>query len=232
MGLDSEIASESHIVENALIRLANITKYHGEHWKIEKARGALSEIFNDSKSLEDKKSAAWGAWFAFDEHERVDFCLWAWAHKELLTKPIWSKILITTHQHGIGRSLLSAFSLPWRIEMFESANQEHLMDESEYRRFLDLPNELTVYRGGGGIGVTATKLKYGMSWTTDIDRAIWFANRFPHRGEPLVVQANVKKENIFGCFDYEDEIIVRAPRVSKLKVCEIDYKQRMTEEDN
>lgn len=34
----------------------------------------------------------------------------------------------------------------------------------------------------------------------------------------------MKKENIFGCFDYENEVIIRGGKVSKMKVSEIDIK--------
>ena len=102
------------------------------------------------------------------------------------------------------------------------------MNESEYQRFLNLPKEVKIYRGGKN--VTANKLKYGMSWTTDINQAAWFANRFVFENDtPVVIEAIVKKENIFGYFDYENEVIIRGGRVSKMKVSEIDIKKASAE---
>jgi hypothetical protein len=172
-----------------------------------------------------KKEAVNTIFWNLEDQNRQCLCSWAWhaVRNNLICKATWSEILIKTHTRGKVHSLLSIFPLSHRIEMFKSADPKHLMSETEYQRFLSLPDEVKIYRGG--FGVSANKLKFGMSWTTDVDLAAWFANRFTHKGPPVVIEAMVKKENIFGCFDYENEIIIKGGRVSKMKACEIDYEK-------
>lgn len=66
------------------------------------------------------------------------------------------------------------------IEWFKKADKKTLMNEEEYRKFKNLTlvpwscdTLLTVYRG-----VNYNGLPEGLSWTTDKNKAIWFANRF------------------------------------------------------
>jgi|GEM_PF-5226088 len=202
----------------------NYLEYRGSPanpFQMQAIREGFSIIFDDKEDLKNRVEVAANVWGSLEDNTRQDYCFWAYGNIYRLPNEVFSKILIDTHQRGKVHSLLSAFDLALRVDMFERAKPENIMEELEYQRFLSLPEKLKIYRGGSGI--TPNKLKYGMSWTTDQDRATWFANRFPHLGKPIIIEAIVDKNNIFGCFDYEDEIIIRGGRVSQLKVCNIDY---------
>lgn len=66
----------------------------------------------------------------------------------------------------------------------------------------NLPETLTVYRGA------APGYERGMSWTTDLERARWFANRFNQGHEVFV--AEVPREAVLARFGRrgEDEVVI------------------------
>ena len=80
------------------------------------------------------------------------------------------------------------------------------MSEEEFTIYENLPEILTVYRGVGVGGV-----RDGLSWTRDINMAIWFANRFNGKNGKTgyVLSAEIHKEDILAYFSKEDEIVCR-----------------------
>ncbi len=104
------------------------------------------------------------------------------------------------HQHGINKL----------IKMFTRA-QGHLMDNDDQAEFDALPEELTIYRG-----IQAGKATIrGLSWTTRLWTAHWFAKRF-EQPTPIVYRANIAKKHCFlftnGRKEYE---VVVNPRYLK-----------------
>lgn len=79
----------------------------------------------------------------------------------------------------------SAWHRLWSAPM---PGREHCMDEEELAELAALPEEIVVYRGVGHAAA-----RQGLSWTTDKERAEWFANRFSGvRGRrPHVYQGTV-----------------------------------------
>jgi len=199
--------------------------------KIERVLRFFPILVNDDLDEIEKQEAATNLFSALDDESRVGYCYWSFLEckNNQISRAVWSKILIAGHQEGKLGSLLSALKQSVVIRMFKLAEASYLMEEQEYRRFLNLPNEFTIYRGGAGVSVD--KLKNGICWTTNIDQAAWFADRFSEiKGEGVVIEATVKKENIFGCFDYEDEVIVHKSffggcKVLEVKVCSIGIKE-------
>lgn len=186
----------------------------------------LPIIADETLEIELRKDAALSVNF-FDINSKIAYCNWAYyaaMNSKLITKEIWSAILIDAHQEGRIHSFLSHFKLGTRVKMFELAEPKHLMTDTEYQYFLSLPDELKIYRGGSGM--TANKLKHGMCWTTSIEVAAWFANRDRYKGLPIVIEAIVKRGNIFAVLEgSEKEVVIRGGRVSKLKVCHVDIDQ-------
>lgn len=80
--------------------------------------------------------------------------------------------------------------------------RELLMSEDEREAYDALPDTITIYRGCK-IGLNED----GLSWTTDLARARWFANRFggddEYRG--AVRTATVKKEDVVALFNGRGE---------------------------
>jgi hypothetical protein len=77
------------------------------------------------------------------------------------------------------------------------------MSEEDIRIFKSLPDEVEVWRG-----MNDKHCKPGLrgiSWTLDQDKAIWFANRFPHWGRPLVAKAVINKPDVLAYFGERDE---------------------------
>lgn len=86
------------------------------------------------------------------------------------------------------------------------AGRDALMDEEEREVLAAMPEVLTVYRG-----FKIKKSERGLSWTTDRDKAVWFARRlrYPHQSS-FVAQANVAKKDVLAYFDgrNEKEVVV------------------------
>lgn len=91
------------------------------------------------------------------------------------------------------------------VNMFTKADPQIIMDEDEYKKFLDLLESITVYRGVTEYNAKNIK---ALSWTLNKDTAEWFANRFGNGG--TVYRAEILKQHIFAVFDgrNESEVIV------------------------
>jgi hypothetical protein len=72
---------------------------------------------------------------------------------------------------------------------------------------------VVVYRGGQG---DLNVVRRGWSWTTRRGVAAWFANRYPERGEPLVVEARVRSTRILHvCNERNEHEVVIAQGVRR-----------------
>jgi hypothetical protein len=65
------------------------------------------------------------------------------------------------------------------IEWFKEADKKILMSEEEYAYWKALPDEVILYRG-----VANGRKKYGISWTDNKGKAIWFQNRWADEDNP------------------------------------------------
>lgn len=92
--------------------------------------------------------------------------------------------------------------------------RENLMEPVEQRAIAKLPQSFPVYRGFIG------KRGKGLSWTTDREKAIWFAERFTcieELGSPKLISGHVDKDNVFAYFTRrkESEIVVNPTKVKQ-----------------
>lgn len=99
------------------------------------------------------------------------------------------------------------------ITMFGKAEAKYLMSEQERRQLNALDDEVTVYRGVTTFNAKNIK---ALSWTLNLKKAKWFANRFDEDG--TVYEARIKKENIFAVFNgrNEAEIIVNPNKLEDI----------------
>jgi len=102
------------------------------------------------------------------------------------------------------------------LQLFTSprSRRESLMDKSEHADFRKLPDCLSVYRGFTGRHST------GMSWTTDPDKAEWFARRFSMFGQPKLIAGVVRKADILAYFNrrMESEVVADPTKIKKGEV--------------
>ncbi len=101
--------------------------------------------------------------------------------------------------------------------MFKRADKKFLMSEREYKKWHDLPEKLTIYRG-----VTEYNGKNirALSWTTNYDTAKWFTGRYGEKGK--VYQAEIDKKHILAYIDQrgESEIIVEPKYLKDIEMVE------------
>jgi hypothetical protein len=77
------------------------------------------------------------------------------------------------------------------------------------------PGPFTLYRGVAGRG-PARRIR-SFSWTASLERAWWFARRFPDLYDPGVYTVTVGEDSILACVDdrKEQEFIVDVPQTAK-----------------
>jgi hypothetical protein len=101
---------------------------------------------------------------------------------------------------------------------FESTRpeRESLMEPSEHEEFAAMPDPIPVYRGH--VARKGRKHTSGLSWTTDRDKAVWFAKRFKHLGlgKPMLTTGLARKQDVLAYFTgrEESEIVIDPAKVS------------------
>ena len=78
------------------------------------------------------------------------------------------------------------------------------MDDEEYEVFTNMPDTITLYRG---VNKTSNHPIDGMSWTSNLETAFWFANRFSNQ-DGIVYVLNVPKKYVLAYFSHEEEYVV------------------------
>jgi hypothetical protein len=97
-----------------------------------------------------------------------------------------------------------------------AGGREKVMDDAERDALAAMPDTLTIYRGVGHVDAVA-----GLSWTTSVDTAIWFAKRYEHGDRtPMVSTGKVQKSDVLAHFlgRSENEIVVLPDAVSNIEV--------------
>lgn len=94
---------------------------------------------------------------------------------------------------------------------FKSTDKQALMYDDEYKKYKDLPETFTVYRG-----VTPGRNPDGMSWTRDLSKADWFSRRF---GDGYVLEGIANKKDVLAFFSRrgEEEVVIEAKKVKNKK---------------
>jgi len=95
----------------------------------------------------------------------------------------------------------------------------YLNDDGDVKSHEDLPEELILYRG------CLPEFKEGMSWTTDKERAVWFAHRLDH-GNNIghLYTCTIPPHIVLAKFDGrgENEIVIEVSQLFEDDIEEID----------
>lgn len=104
------------------------------------------------------------------------------------------------------------------IRFFKNANKKHSMDEKENQKYNNLPEVITVYRGASTDKKTEEAYK-GISWSTSLKQAKWFAERYSKIDDrcSMLVKAKINKKYIVGFFDDEDEVVIDYNKIFDLE---------------
>lgn len=101
----------------------------------------------------------------------------------------------------------------WKALFRHLSDRHLLMNDDERKTLSALPERFCVYRGG----TKRSHVMKGVSWTLNIDKAIWFAKRFNPRGKGYLGKGFVDKKNVIAYFDSrgEEEIVVLSENVEE-----------------
>src|SRR6266567_9119101 len=169
---------------------------------------------NDDATTE----AAEDLWLMNEDPGRAELLAWAWYYRHRIGRRPFSRLLADSWNRPKVGSLVTSWGA-WGqrrvLAMFEHAIPEYLMDREDLEVFHSLPHEIRVWRGCSGI--RPGRVRYGMSWSRDREKAIWFANRsrFSDLDYPIVLEATVRRPNVLAYFNgrEEQEIVVKPGRV-------------------
>ena len=92
----------------------------------------------------------------------------------------------------------SNVSVSRAIQMFKSCKKEYLMEKEDLAYYRSLPSKIDIYRG-----VAEGRVKLGLSWTDDIEKAKWFQNRFGNNN--YLLHLNVNKKDVIAYFNTRGE---------------------------
>jgi hypothetical protein len=100
------------------------------------------------------------------------------------------------------------------LKYFSKADKELLMGK-DIEKYNSLPDKITVYRG-----TCLKSTTKALSWTTNIEKARWFANRFGNNGK--VYEATIDKKDIFAYFTNrgESEVVLNYKKLEKIRKIE------------
>lgn len=99
------------------------------------------------------------------------------------------------------------------IRWFNEANKQKLMNSNDYEIYLNLPDEIEVYRG-----VSVGRNKNGLSYTMNREKAEWFQKRFETDNKKgYLIHAIVKKKDVLAYFNTrdEDELVINSLAIEK-----------------
>lgn len=166
----------------------------------------------------DACDSVMGLLFFMDKRYRLDFVYRA--RRYLSPQDLGAALMeawVTAENPNTGKIL----SIPKLIALFRSCEKVHLMDETEQKRYGDMPPSVLVYRGVGKVNDKNLRV---LSWTLDQERAAWFANRFD-KGGGKVYSAVIPKNAVF-CYCNrrgENEVIVDPAQLCNIvKVDEVN----------
>lgn len=101
-------------------------------------------------------------------------------------------------------------------KLFEKAEKRYMMDEEEMERYNSLPDKFKVYRGVG-----AGRVRNGLSWTDNVDKAKWFAERFNDwgAGSGYVLVGMAEKKDVLAYLNKrdEDELVISPSKIKNVR---------------
>ena len=108
-------------------------------------------------------------------------------------------------------------SISTLVRWFKQAKKEALMNEEELKGYNSLPDHLIVYRG-----VAVDRKRNGISWTTDLSVAKWFADRFnTDVRKGYVLRTEISKADVLAFFSRRGEKeIVCKPEKERIRKIE------------
>jgi hypothetical protein len=160
-------------------------------------------------------------------YPRYELCVHAFALRERgkMGPRTFGKFLQFAWVAGKSGSLFRVNGIPYcRVAYaFSLTEPRYLMEPEDYKRYLALPDIVELYRGGAGLSIR--RLSNGMSWTSNLGCAAWFATVFHglRKRTPVCVSATFRKSDVLMlCDGKEAEFVVRSGRARSVREVAVD----------
>lgn len=143
------------------------------------------------------------------QHERIWFLL---DNEHLISREaFWECFRMAWEQSENLYQLEEAIQELLTPEVATDQQRFSVMTEGELDVYNKLPESVRVYRGCWAGN------QNGWSYTIDREKAVWFANRLPMDGQPLLIEGLIKKEDVilYSEARQESEVIVDPDNVKE-----------------
>ena len=104
-------------------------------------------------------------------------------------------------------------SIKEAIRWFKMADKRYLMCPEDYDIYINLPDEIEVYRG-----VSRGREKDGLSYTRNKEKAEWFQGRFAtDENKGFLIKATISKDDVLAYFNTrgEEELVINSLNIKK-----------------
>ena len=162
-----------------------------------------------AQAVKGSGEAMQDSWSMIPDTAKLVYTLHLWERtlKGKLHPAMWAAVLHLSWPHGKVGSMMFRANLSEKevIKMFSVAPRYPLMPEEEVAILESFPSEVTAWRG---VSSTSRYQNRGFSWTMDRDQAEWFARANSFSGEPIVLEARVRREAILMYSSFEKELVL------------------------
>ena len=168
-----------------------------------------------AEAMRGNGGSLYDSWTMIPDTAKLVYTLHLWERtvKKKLRPEMWAAALHLAWPHGKVGSMLFRANLGEAevVKMFRTATPYPLMPEEDLEVLRSMPKEFVVWRGASS---ASRYRERGFSWTLDRDRAEWFALANAFEGEPLVLEARIRRESVLLYSPFEQEVVVN-PQASR-----------------
>ena len=193
-------------------------------WKNSDSLTAIvgSDLTNDFKKVEHRIPML-SISNAYSQEEVADFICKNGKHGDVkyvqhyLSPQDYAKTLAECWVRDEQPNINPNFTKTELTSMFRRADKKFLMSEAGYKKWQELPEKVTAYRGVTEYNGKNVRV---LSWTTNYETAKWFAGRFEEQGK--IYQAEIDKKHIFAYIDQrgESELIIDPKYLENVEMVE------------
>lgn len=176
--------------------------------------GKYNKLLDDYKDIIMQKTSVFKIFMMISKPYRLTFLKYI---KNYLSKEDFSKILLDVWILTEFPSSDVNVALKEILNWFKHADKSHMIDEEDVKTYNNFPEQIAIYRG-----IKDSSIDKGISYTTDIEIAKWFAQRH-NADQGYLIEGIVNKKDILLYTNKrsEKEIVVDPQKIKNIKIEQI-----------